>query len=191
MDGWDPIPVASWLSAPGFRPRRPPPLRQWRLPRRAAGIRTGTAQAARPTILRWTAPDPLATAWTGRRPVWAAGRLSVSTEVQPCAPNPLACRGSRVPSAGQVPTCGSQRPSDPNVSVHHQPTRTRCPPAGPPSALCPWGTSGPSWPMLLHHSQAGLTWRWMMCRRKSGLRLRHNRCPRRRDWLRAFTWSRM
>lgn len=34
-----------------------------------------------------------------------------------------------------------------------------------------------------------LTCLWMMLRRKSGLRLRHRRCPRRRDWFRLFTWS--
>lgn len=34
---------------------------------------------------------------------------------------------------------------------------------------------------------AGLACRWMMLRRKSGFRLRHSRCPRRRDWLRLFT----
>lgn len=152
MDGWDPIPVASWPSVLGFRPRRPPLLRQWRLPRRAAGIRTGTAQAARPTILHWTEPDPLAMAWTGRRPVWAAGRLSVSTEAQPCALNPLACRGSRVPSAGQVPTCGSQHTAEPNASVHHQPSRTQCSLCTPVHSACGKPLE-PSWPMLLHNSQ--------------------------------------
>lgn len=37
----------------------------------------------------------------------------------------------------------------------------------------------------------GLTCLWMILRRKSGFRLRHSRCPRRRDWLRPFTCSRM
>lgn len=188
MDGWDPIPVASWPSAPGFRPRHPPPLRQWRQLHRAAGIRTGTAQAAHPESLHWTAPDLLAMAWTGRRPVWAAEKLSVPIEAQPWAPNPLPCRGSKVPSAGQVSTCGSQHTSEPivclctiSVQRHSAPMHSAFGETSGTFVACASSTT----------RRAGLTWRWMMCRRKSGLRLRHNRCPRRRDWLRAFTWSRM
>lgn len=41
----------------------------------------------------------------------------------------------------------------------------------------------------LSFADAGVTCRWMMLSRKSGLRLRQRRCPRRRDWLRVFTCS--
>lgn len=115
--------------------------------------------------------------------MWAAEKLSVPIEAQPWAPNPLPCRGSNLWQSAHIRTH--------SMSMHHQRAKAQCSPRVPMHSA--FGETSGTFVAYAPSTtrRAGLTWRWMMCRRKSGLRLRHNRCPRRRDWLRAFTWSRM